>query len=199
MRQADILLVGFLTDARSAGIYGAATRIARLTSLGLNASNFVVAPMISAAYANGQTDTLRQVVRKAGWFIVLLTIPACFVLILGGQFVLGLFGPAFREAYPALVILLVGQIVNAMTGCVGFLMNMTRLEKQAAVVQGTALVCSVALGVILIPRMGTRGAAIASSTAIILTNLSMLYLVITRLKVDPSILSLITGKDKHTP
>ena len=50
------------------------------------------------------------------------------ILIVGGDFLLQLFGEEFKEGYWVLMILSLGQLVNAATGSAAVFMNMSGME-----------------------------------------------------------------------
>jgi O-antigen/teichoic acid export membrane protein len=62
------------------------------------------------------------------------------------------------------------QVLNAATGTAGYLLVMTHYERPAAVMFGLAAVLNVLLNLLLIPRFGMTGAAIASAIALVLLN-----------------------------
>jgi O-antigen/teichoic acid export membrane protein len=108
-----------------------------------------------------------------------------------GYWVLGLFGKGFPEsAYLPLIIILGGQCISAAAGPVGFLMTMTRYEREASWFLGVSALLNVLLSVALIPVLGLIGAAIASAVSTIAWNLSALVFVRTRLDVNPTVLPL---------
>ncbi len=76
-------------------------------------------------------------------------------------------------------ILAVGMLARAAVGPVERLLNMLGERKQCAFVYATAFAINLVLCVILIPRIGIEGAAVATSTALVV-ELIMLYLVAKR-------------------
>jgi O-antigen/teichoic acid export membrane protein len=184
LSQSDILLIGWLLDQHSAGLYAVASRLAELASFGLQAANTTLAPTFSELHATGQTARLQEIVTRSARGIFAFTLVVSLGLGAGGEFVLGLFGPEFGAALPPLLILLAGQTVNAMTGSVGYLMTMTGHQRPAAWLLGLAAALTVGLNLLLIPRLGIGGAAIASATGMGALNLSMLVFVGSRLKIN---------------
>jgi O-antigen/teichoic acid export membrane protein len=100
-------------------------------------------------------------------------------------FWLGLFGERFEAAAGVLRLLLLGQIVNAATGSVGFLMTMTGQERAAALLNGGALLGHVALSILLIPGFGIYGVAFTEALTLALLNLGACCLVWKTLRVVP--------------
>jgi len=173
MNRADTLMVGSLVSTTDAGVYATASRVATLALFGLTASNAIAAPMIAQHYHGGRMDDLRHLLRRAsrlsfGFFSV-----AGCILAAAGPFVLGLFGPSFREGYVVLLILLGAQAANAFVGPVGFVMTMTGKQDTAAGILALGALTNVGLNFMLIPMWGKEGAAIATATSILLWNIAM--------------------------
>jgi len=189
IEQCSIILVGYYLGYTEAGFYSAASRMVGLAAFGLVATSAVVAPMISAAYTNNRMDDLRHSLRVAAATVFGLTIPLVLVLLLLGKWGLGFFGENFKVAYPVIVILCGGQLVNALSGCVGYLMTMTGNERAAARILFFAAILNVVLNATLIPIWGIQGAACATATTLVVWNLWMLIVVWKRLRMNPTILS----------
>ncbi len=68
------------------------------------------------------------------------------------------------------VVLAVGQLANAAAGPCGSVLNMTGLVRLSLADNVAALVLNVALNLLLIPRLGVLGAAIAWSLSLVLVN-----------------------------
>ena len=90
-------------------------------------------------------------------------------------FLLSFFGTEFLIAKNTLLILLIGQIVNAMSGSVGFILQMTGREKVYQNILLLTLVINITLNIILIPKFGIEGAAIASAFSLLLWNLCSVF------------------------
>jgi O-antigen/teichoic acid export membrane protein len=77
----------------------------------------------------------------------------------------------------ALLILVFSQLINTMSGSVGVILNMTGKEKVFRNILSIALVINITLNILLIPRFGIEGAAIASATSLVFWNLYSVYYV----------------------
>lgn len=182
--QTDILMIGSLLGTREAGIYAAATRIATLVLAGLIAVNTIVAPMISRLYATDRIDELQRIVSQAARRILFVSLPVGLALAVLGRWVLSFFGAEFVEGSAALVILIGGQLINALAGSVGFLMMMTGHEREAASIMTVSVVLNVGLNAVLIPVFGMEGAAFATALTTALWNILMLLYVQRRLGIN---------------
>lgn len=132
LKQSDVIMVGIFLGTTQAGIYGVASRVAMLLGFGLNAVNSIAAPMISEFYSQSKMKELQRMVSLSNCGVLVFSILVGVLLITLGKFALGLFGSTFVGGYVALVVLLIGQLINALAGPTGYLMTMTGYQKQAA-------------------------------------------------------------------
>lgn len=186
--QTDIVMLDLLDGHAPAGIYAAATRIALLVAFLLIAVNTVIGPIVAARHSTGEHAEVQRTLTLAARAIFAFTAVGALALVLLGPVALRLFGPGFEAGYPALVVLLVGQVVNALAGSVGQVLNMTGHERLTATVITAAAIANVALNAALIPPLGTIGAAIATAATTIGWNVALLIAVRRRLGYDTTVL-----------
>jgi O-antigen/teichoic acid export membrane protein len=196
LKRTDIIMLGGITGTEAAGIYAVAAQISSLLGFGLNSMNFIAAPMIAQLHASHRKAKLQNLLSFSAKGIFIFTAPTAILMIILGEWLLGLFGPKFPAGYHALIILLVAQIINAFCGFVGLMMSMTGHQNQSALILGISTIVNILLNVLLIPRWGVMGAAVATGITTVLWNISMLIYVRTRLRIDPSILSMISARMK---
>jgi O-antigen/teichoic acid export membrane protein len=105
------------------------------------------------------------------------SIPACAVLLIfvsfGDNLLVTYFGEDFRPAYYPLIIISVGQLVNALTGSVGTFLVMTGNEYFMAKVSVSVLCLNVVLSALLSAYFGMEGAAWATSASIVILNFTL--------------------------
>jgi O-antigen/teichoic acid export membrane protein len=192
LNQMEILLIGYMADAQTAGLFSAAWRLAALMPFGLQALAMISAPMIASAYHRGDRAEMEQVARMNARIGLAFAATVALFLVIAGQWLLDLFGPGFDQAYPALIVLLVGGTVNAFTGIVAYFLTLTGRERDALAIFLGSLVVSLGLNLVLIPQLGLVGAAVASSTGLCAWNLAMLVYVRRTFGIDASALGLRT-------
>jgi O-antigen/teichoic acid export membrane protein len=183
-----IIMVGSLLGPRQSGIYGAAVRLASLLSFGLAAVGTIAAPMIGELHAQGQRRELQRLLTLSARAAMAFALPVSLVLAVGGRLLLRLFGADFTEAYPSLLILVVAQLANSLTGATLFLMLMTGDQNRAAKIFGISAVLNVALNAALVPHLGIIGAAMATSLANTGCQLAMLHRVFRHHGLNPTAL-----------
>jgi O-antigen/teichoic acid export membrane protein len=188
LKHTDIIMLGAIRGPDEAGIYSAASRISDLVVFALMAINTILAPMISELYSTGKNKELQRIVTLAAWAIFAFTLMFSIILVVFGKFALSLFGAEFVVTYVPLLILLCGQIVNALAGSVGLIMTMTGHQNQAGAIVAVSAVINIILNALLIPLMGLAGAAISTAFTMVLWNLTMLVYVLRKLGINPTII-----------
>lgn len=175
------LLLLALAGPAAVGLYQPAARGADLIALVLLAVNTAFAPTLARLFAENKPRQLEHTVARSTRMITLASLPIALGLIFFGKLLLGLIGPEFVAARTALVILSVGQLINAATGTVGTLLNMTGHERDTALAVGISAALNVVLNLILIPRFGLEGAAAATALGTLSWNVLLSVFVYRRL------------------
>ncbi|MCB2200024.1 flippase [bacterium] len=184
----DILMVGSLMGAESAGLYTVANRGAQLVLLVYFAVNAALAPTVASLWTEKNIERLQDVVRKATRVTFLGSLPIAFILIVGGRWFLLIFGEAFVAGLPALIVLCLAQLVTVFFGAVGTVLMMTGHERQAAVGAAVSALLNIGLNLLLIPKFGMLGAAWALFTGQVVASLVMAVLVKAKVGIRSSAL-----------
>jgi O-antigen/teichoic acid export membrane protein len=184
-----VIFLGIFADEESVAIYTAASKVSDIIIFGLVSANAVVAPMIARLYATQEHNQLQKIVTSAAKGIALFTIPAALVLIFFGHEILSIFGQEFTIGYNALVILVSGQIVNALAGPVGYLMMMTGHQRKAVSIVAFSASINLILSGVLVPMFGVLGASIATAISIMVSNILMIRYVSLTLSIKSSLFS----------
>lgn len=175
MAWSDTIMIGIFKTEADVGVYNVALKLAMITGIVLGAVNSIVAPKLSETFNNNRLDEFRELIKQSTRIIFFTTLPALIILLLFPGFLLSFFGTEFVMAKTTLLILLIGQIVNAMSGSVGFILQMTGKEKVYQNILLLALVFNIVLNIVLIPIYGIKGAAIASAFSLLFWNLSSVF------------------------
>ncbi|NES01370.1 MAG: flippase [Okeania sp. SIO2F4] len=187
LNQTDIVMVGSVIGAEEAGIYSAAVKTAEWVAFSLQTVNIVVAPVFTTLYVQGDRQELQNLVSKVTVWMFWSSLAVAAILIIFAQPVMRLFGSDFVVAHWQLKILVLGQLVNALCGSVGFLLIMTGHQNKAVFIYGYAALSNIVLNGVLIPIFGSIGAAIATSLTMAMWNVWLSFLVIKHLGIYPSV------------
>jgi len=179
MEYTGVFLLGAFSTANEVGIYSIAVRLAMVTSFILIAVNTIIAPKFAELYWNNRGDDLKNIVSFSSRIIFWSSVPILAVLIAFPHFFMGLFGAEFSgsRAQLSLIILCIGQIVNALSGSVGYFLIMTGGQRVFRNIVFFSALLNILLNVVLIPRLGMIGASLATTSSLICWNItSLLYI-----------------------
>jgi O-antigen/teichoic acid export membrane protein len=185
--QVDIVIVGAQRGSHDAGLYAAASKTAMLVTFVIVAVNAAAAPQFSSLWSLGRRDDLQELVARLAGLIFWPSLAISLVLGVLSAPILALFGPSFDAAQPVLIVLLVGQLVNAAAGSVGYLLVVTGHHREATRALGISAVVCVVLTVVGTAAFGPVGAALGTTLGFVLWNSWLYRLVVQRLGIRASI------------
>ncbi|MFA5530215.1 MAG: flippase [Thiohalomonadaceae bacterium] len=191
IKQADVVLMGFLAGAEDVAIYQVAARVALLVGFVQLVYTTILSPQVARLWAAGEHDAIRKTVAGGTALATLVTtILVVGLSLLGEEFLLLVFGEAYAAAHPILVVLLLGQWVNTFFGPVGLLLNMTRHLRPTVNAMVMTAVVNITLNIVLVKQLGAIGAAYSALASYVFFN-GILYVQCKRiLNIDPSALGL---------
>ncbi len=173
--QTGVLMLGMFRPEAEGGYYSIAVKLATLTSFVLTAINSMAAPKFSELYHSGKIDDLFYIAKKSAKLVFWSTTPVLLgFLVFGKPILQTVFGPDFAVAYPALVILVLGQFVHSVAGATGYFMNMTGNQNMFRNIVCIAALANVILNLLLIPQYGIYGSAVAAMVSVMFWNISTL-------------------------
>lgn len=173
--QTGIILLGIYRVEAEVGCYAVVVKLATLTTFILQAINTIIAPKFSELYHQENFEELFYVARKSTRMIFWATVPLLLILVMFGRPILGgIFGYEFIGSYHALVLLVLGQFVNSISGSTGNFMNMTGNQKVFRNIMMLTAFINVGISFVLIPSYGINGAAFASMVCLVFWNVCAL-------------------------
>jgi O-antigen/teichoic acid export membrane protein len=171
MTWADVLMISYFLPESETGIYGNASKIANLNVVFLFAINAIAAPRLAAYNTTKNHTDLKNFTKETSRISLFMSIPILLVILMFPSKLLGLFGEEFTVGTTALIILAIGQFVNAASGSVINVLNMADKQAVAKNIILFAAILNVVLNYFLIPIYGILGAAISTCASTILWNL----------------------------
>jgi O-antigen/teichoic acid export membrane protein len=167
----DVILLGALDSTRSAAVYSAAGRYLVAGTTLLTAIVFVVGPQLAGMLSQERYSAARLVYQTATLWLVAVSFPVFLTLAVFAPVLMSVFGPRFVDGQTALMILALAMLVNMGTGAVRAALSMGGRSGWVLMDNMAALAVNVVLNVVLIPRIGMDGAAIAWAASIVVGNL----------------------------
>ena len=189
-----ILILAVVLPADEVGAYFAATRISMLLKLFQMAGGMVGAPMLSRAWAGGDTARAQSILKWTAIPLLIPTLLGFLTFVAFGDTILGFFSEDFRFGHPILLILSLGYAGSAFSGLTLQSMEIFGQER----VYLKILITVNLLGLVLLypatMLFGWFGAAIMQSGTLIGWNLACVVYLKNKLTLDPSVLSLFSPK-----
>lgn len=180
----NILLLGFFVSTADIGNFQVALSTATLASVILIAINSIIAPQFTSLHTNGDKKKLQRLTVLSARLVFVLSVLVTAVFVIFGKNLLTfVFGEKLITAYPALVILLIGQVINAFVGSVNILLNMTGYENEVMKIMVVTSIVNIILTLALAPLVGMVAGAIAISASMTLSQILMYRLVRKRIGI----------------
>jgi len=191
-----ILLMGLFVSAGQIGTFQVAVSSASLAGLVLQANNSTLAPQFASLYVQGKKGALQRLVTISTRVVLAFNLVLTVIFILFGKQLLSIvFGSDLVEAYPSILIMLTGQLINSLVGSVVFLLNMTGHEKDVMKVIGLSSLINVMITLITTPNWGIIGGAVSSAITLIFGQIIMAVLVHRRLGIISHVFKRIQTKN----
>jgi O-antigen/teichoic acid export membrane protein len=181
----DILMIGYFLEPSDVGIYSVAVRIAGMAVFILSAANTIFGPTISELTEKDQFNTLERLLKSITKIIFAFSLNFLFFVIIYNQEILTIFGQEYIVGGIVLMILTFGQFINASVGPTGAILIMS--GKQNYEVFNSIAICilNIILNILLIPRLGIAGAAVATASSIVIINIFKVLEVFVLYKFHP--------------
>jgi O-antigen/teichoic acid export membrane protein len=184
MDQIDLVILANAAPRHEVALYGAAARISLLLSVPLFLVEFVVAPLIGALNAQGETSALQLVLRRSATIAMVPTAVGAIAILAGGRWILeGLYGSYYGQAWRVLALLAVGDLVFVLTGSCGLALWMMGHQRATAKVATAFAAVTLGVAVVTAHAFGMIGLAITMVVGIVGENVVLLLLARRRLGV----------------
>jgi O-antigen/teichoic acid export membrane protein len=181
----DILLVGAVLSRYAAGVYGAVSKLALVGTFALEGTRLAIAPQLSALLARKEHGPTADLYQSATRWLMMASWPVYLLFIIFPAVVLGIFGHRYLPGASSLVVLSAAMLVNLGTGNVTVVLLMGGKSWWNAANALGALVINVGLNVLLLPRIGILGSAIAWAASIVFDNVAAVIEVWLVLRLQP--------------
>jgi O-antigen/teichoic acid export membrane protein len=177
----DILALEHFRSPDDVAVYYAAARILAVVAFVYFAIASATTHKFTEYHVSGDKARLASFFAETIKWTFWPSLLTCALILAFGRPLLGLFGASFESAYPVMFILSVGMLARAAVGPAERLLNMLGERKQCASVYAVAFAINLVLCIVLIPRIGIEGAAIATSTALVVESIALYFVAKRRL------------------
>jgi O-antigen/teichoic acid export membrane protein len=166
----DILLLQHFQTPEDVAVYYAAAKTLTLIAFVHFAVSAAVAHRFSEYHVAADRIRLMGILADSIRWTFWASLAATVVILMAGKFLLLLFGAQFSDGYPLMFILAIGLMARAAIGPAERLLSMVGQQRACAAVYATAFILNLVLCIVLIPRLGVPGAAISTTTALVIES-----------------------------
>jgi O-antigen/teichoic acid export membrane protein len=164
---ADTILIGLFMTETDVGIYRVAFQLTSVASFIVLAFHTVLFPRISKWHMENNFSLIEYSMAKAFTYSLFVTIPiTAGGILLSEKLLYYLYGASFISGSPVLVILLFVQMVNIFMFLLTMCLNAMDMPKTSFYITAGSALLNIVLNILLIPRYGIAGAAVASLVTI---------------------------------
>ena len=168
----DLLLLGAYMPPASLAIYNVASRIISYIDFPLNMLGLVLLPKIASENRAAGTEGVISLFEKSVAGLLAFTVPVTILTVLGAKYlVIVMAGRAFLDATFLVQILAVAGLVKPWGRLFGITLDAVGKPQWNLKMLTISMLTTILFNILLIPRFGTEGAAVATTSAIFLTIL----------------------------
>jgi O-antigen/teichoic acid export membrane protein len=179
------VLSHYYPNSPEVSVYAAAIRVAQALVLFLTAVSYMFSPFVADLYERGLRDRLNALFKQITRWTLGGTIPLLLLFMVAPSAVLKVFGGSYGQGSLWLRILLIGQAVNVSVGAAGFVLIMVGRTGWDLLVYALSFLIDLTIALTLVPGHGATGAAIAQTTALVVSNALRLWLVWHFVRIQP--------------
>lgn len=167
----DTFFLGALKTASDVGIYNIALSLVSTLTIFLSAFSNIFFPISSELYAKGLLKEITQIYSSITRWMFILSFPILIIIFFFPEKILSLlFGSVYSQGGLSLQILIVAYFFKIFVGPASETLMTYHKTKYLFYLNTGIAILNVALNYLLIPDFGILGAAIATSTSIILRD-----------------------------
>ncbi len=170
----DILAIAYLSGEHEVAMYKVAALVGGAVGMLMQSLNAAIGPVISRELALGNPEKLERLIYRQLRQLSLVVFAMFLLLAFAGDTLLAsAFGSSYGSSYDAMLLLALASVVSLVFGPAGLLLNMGGHEQQALRASLVALITNIALNLVLVPRFGSGGAALATLLATLVFNVML--------------------------
>lgn len=166
----DIFFLKYFYGDNYVAYYSVAIKIISIISVAINALSLSVATDIAYNFKNNNFSILKTILNKTAKIIFYFSFVLTILILIFSNSILNVFGKEYLISKEILIILLLGNLIMAISGNTYIYLLMTNKGKILGRLIFISVLINVILNFILIPKYCLYGAAISSVIALLFWN-----------------------------
>ncbi len=184
---ASIWVVGYYLSHEEVAVYGAVLKLFNLIAVPLLVINLAIEPSIAEYIHQNKSKHMDALLRLSATVALIATCVISMATFFWGElFLTTLFGAQYSQGYIALLILVLGNIVNVWSGSCASVMMLGGFQVTLTIIRVFFGVVSIMASLALVSVYGIEGVAIAVSFSVALSNVVTWVIVKNKMNYDTS-------------
>jgi O-antigen/teichoic acid export membrane protein len=172
----DMFMIGIFRNTAEVGVYNVVYPLAQLLLVALSGFKFLFMPVLSELHSQGEQNRMKRTYEVVTKWIALATFPLFIVTILFPVTLISItFGVKYASGAVALAVLATGFFSHVLAGFNGATLTSIGRTRQIMYANTATAAINIILNLMLIPRYGVLGAAIATAVAYLTLNVILSY------------------------
>jgi len=155
------IFIGSLNTISGVGIFSVASQITMVSGEFSSSINTTAKPIIAELNEKEDIRQMERIYQMANKWVVIAQLPIFLIMVMFPTTLLSIFGEDYTNGALALIILAIGGLLKVGTGMGGIIIDMTGYTKMKLVNSVVRLAIFIILDILLIPKWGVVGAAVA--------------------------------------
>lgn len=189
-RYFDIFCLGFFCDAKSVGVYDATSNLALFLLIFSASLASLQLPIVSNLWEKKEINEIKKIYATITKWILILSIPfSIFCAVFAKDIISFIYGTPYIIGWKVFIIFLFGVILRSLTRPASQIltsMGKTRIQFKNMLI---VTIVNIILNIILIPKFGIEGAAIATIISFSILSMLSVFWVHKLLKINPFFLN----------
>ncbi|MBU0586616.1 flippase [Candidatus Micrarchaeota archaeon] len=181
LSSSDRILLGYMLQASEAAsaiaVYSMATSLASMLLVIFGgAINTVFLPSISELYSKGKQKEMNHTTAFATRWAIMLMVPPTILFVVFPAEAMGIvYGAAYSSGAFVLMLFSLGFFIRGISLTHGSILAAIRVLKIELIISILAAIVNIVLNILLIPKYGMEGAALASMASFAIITIMLLY------------------------
>lgn len=172
----DSFIIGFFKTVADVGIYNAASPISLLLAVSSQLFMQLFFPLVTRLYSQGDKTTIKEMTKQVSKWIFILNLPLLLLLIIFPEEILNIFfGEQYLSASSSLIFLSIGVFFLSFFDMSYRLIAMKGMSKILFIDIVVMSITNIILNILLVPKLGILGAAIATMFSYIVLSIIAVY------------------------
>ena len=168
----DLLMVPMLTTLESGGHYVIAERMSQMIEIPTSALLTIIAPLLATAWSNKDKAEIQKLYSSSSLNLLIIGFLMAIGLVINLNNLYDIMpnGEIYRSGYYVAIFLVAGKLVEMSTSCNHSIILLSDRYRINFYILGVLAILNITLNLILVPKLGPKGAAIATATSLVLVN-----------------------------